>query len=47
MFNHDIGSAGFNGFEQAIANAAETRFISGSHGRLFRLKMFRPSSLLL
>src|SRR5262245_26785897 len=32
IFNHDIGSAGFNGFEQAIANAAETKFISGSHG---------------
>jgi pimeloyl-ACP methyl ester carboxylesterase len=30
--NRDIGSAGFNGFEGSFGNAAETRFISGSHG---------------
>jgi pimeloyl-ACP methyl ester carboxylesterase len=31
VFNRDIGSAGFNGFEGSFGNAAETRFINGFH----------------
>lgn len=30
--NGDIGSAGFNGFEDPLGNAYETRFVRGGHG---------------
>lgn len=32
FFNRDIGSAGFNGFEDGFAAPMETRFVRGAHG---------------
>ena len=32
LFNRDIGSAGFNGFEDGFAASMETRFVQGAHG---------------
>ena len=32
LVNHDIGSAGFDGFTTARGNALETRFLNGDHG---------------
>ncbi|HEV8543588.1 MAG TPA: alpha/beta hydrolase [Verrucomicrobiae bacterium] len=32
IFNRDIGSAGFNGFEDGFVQPMETRFVRGGHG---------------